>query len=46
MNVMKMCVQCQKPAELMCSRCFAVYCSMQCQIEDWEEHKKSCIALP
>ncbi|EDS38065.1 conserved hypothetical protein [Culex quinquefasciatus] len=46
MNVMKSCVLCHKPAELMCSRCFAFYCTMQCQIEDWEIHKKSCIALP
>lgn len=46
MNVMKMCVYCQKPADLMCSRCFAIYCTLQCQIEDWEEHKKVCVALP
>lgn len=46
MNVMKMCIHCQKPADLMCSRCFAIYCTMQCQIEDWEDHKKVCVALP
>ena len=40
MNVMKLSVNCPKPADLMCSRCFEGYCATQCQVEDWANHKK------
>lgn len=43
---MKKCGFCQLPAGLMCSRCLEVYCSVECQIRDWSEHKKVCIVIP
>lgn len=46
MNIMKKCGFCQQPAGLMCSRCLEVYCSVECQIRDWSEHKKICVAIP
>ncbi|XP_062705567.1 uncharacterized protein LOC109432555 isoform X2 [Aedes albopictus] len=46
MNIMKKCGFCQQPAGLMCSRCLEVYCSVECQIRDWSEHKKVCIVIP
>ncbi|XP_058453750.1 uncharacterized protein LOC131431855 [Malaya genurostris] len=46
MNIMKKCGFCQQPAELMCSRCLEVYCSVECQIRDWADHKKVCIMIP
>ncbi|XP_058820578.1 uncharacterized protein LOC131682827 [Topomyia yanbarensis] len=46
MNIIKKCALCQQPAELMCSRCLEVYCSVECQIRDWADHKKVCINIP
>ncbi|XP_053696103.1 uncharacterized protein LOC128743533 [Sabethes cyaneus] len=46
MNIMKKCGFCQQPANLMCSRCLEVYCSVECQIRDWSDHKKNCISVP
>ncbi|XP_055643588.1 uncharacterized protein LOC129779870 [Toxorhynchites rutilus septentrionalis] len=46
MNILKKCCLCQQPADLMCSRCLEVYCSVECQIRDWSEHKKICIVVP
>ena len=42
----RVCENCSKVAETMqkCSRCrLARYCSEECQLEDWKEHKKSCM---
>jgi hypothetical protein len=37
------CVVCSKPATSRCSRCKAVsYCSKQCQVENWKQHKDLC----
>jgi len=41
----RVCQLCGKEAEKMkkCSVCRLVrYCSQECQLEDWKEHKKSC----
>ncbi|XP_055545078.1 uncharacterized protein LOC129730077 [Wyeomyia smithii] len=46
MNIIKTCGFCQHPANLMCSRCLEVYCSVECQIRDWSEHKKICVSVP
>lgn len=43
---MKKCGFCHQPAGLMCIRCLEVYCSVECQIRDWSEHKKVCIGIP
>ena len=35
---------CTKDYKFKCSRCeFARYCSKECQVKDWPEHKKVCI---
>lgn len=46
MNVLKKCGFCYQTGDLICSRCLEVYCSVECQIRDWAEHKKVCIAIP
>ncbi|XP_072755278.1 zinc finger MYND domain-containing protein 10 [Anoplolepis gracilipes] len=39
----KKCSVCQEVAKKRCSKCKEVwYCSRQCQVKDWEEHKKIC----
>jgi len=33
-------------ALMQCSRCrMAYYCSRECQVADWKDHKKSCVAV-
>ncbi|KAI0156770.1 hypothetical protein GGR57DRAFT_501158 [Xylariaceae sp. FL1272] len=40
------CSVCGKPAEKKCSRCReAVYCSHDCQKNDWKTHKKVCARI-
>ncbi|XP_065095769.1 uncharacterized protein LOC135717560 [Ochlerotatus camptorhynchus] len=46
MNILRKCGFCQQPAALMCSRCLEVYCSFECQIRDWSEHKQICVTVP
>lgn len=37
------CGSCNKEAEKKCSRCeVAFYCSRECQIKDWGNHKEKC----
>ena len=37
------CKMCQKEAAKKCARCKnAEYCSRECQVKDWQEHKKYC----
>lgn len=39
----KKCSLCQEPSEKRCSRCKEVwYCSRECQVKDWENHKSTC----
>ncbi|RLU18456.1 hypothetical protein DMN91_008813 [Ooceraea biroi] len=39
----KRCFSCQEPSKKRCSKCKeAWYCSRQCQVKDWENHKKIC----
>ncbi|XP_055904700.1 zinc finger MYND domain-containing protein 10 homolog [Eupeodes corollae] len=40
------CGVCKKVAEKKCSKCKTIYyCSRQCQLDDWPNHKKQCITL-
>ena len=40
---MKECAVCSKPSSKFCKSCKArFYCSQECQIADWKEHKKFC----
>ena len=44
-KAVRVCENCGKEAAKMqkCSRCRLVrYCSQDCQLGDWEDHKKSC----
>ncbi|KAL0123225.1 hypothetical protein PUN28_007675 [Cardiocondyla obscurior] len=39
----KYCLLCQEPSKKRCSRCKEVwYCSRECQVKDWENHKNIC----
>ncbi|KYN22188.1 Zinc finger MYND domain-containing protein 10 [Trachymyrmex cornetzi] len=39
----KKCSLCQEPSKKRCSRCKEVwYCSRECQVKDWENHKNIC----
>ncbi|XP_077281435.1 zinc finger MYND-type containing 10 [Temnothorax americanus] len=39
----KKCSLCQEPSKKQCSRCKeAWYCSRECQVKDWENHKNIC----
>ncbi|XP_063701396.1 uncharacterized protein LOC134831571 [Culicoides brevitarsis] len=40
------CNVCGTPSKLICSRCFDSYCSIKCQVTDWESHRLICIPLP
>lgn len=41
------CKKCKKTgAQSICSRCtFVYYCSKECQISDWPQHKRNCYTL-
>jgi MYND finger protein len=34
--------RCLQPANMRCSRCRKYYCSQDCQIQDWNFHRKEC----
>jgi len=37
------CAECNKPADLRCSRCqHEWYCGRQCQVKHWKQHKDMC----
>jgi hypothetical protein len=41
------CNVCSKPKAKKCGRCMEVaYCSRECQVKDWKEHKKVCGVKP
>jgi hypothetical protein len=43
-NTTKNCNICSKPAASQCSRCKSVsYCSKECQLADWNQHKTRCV---
>ena len=40
---MHVCVVCNAPSSKKCSGCrLARYCSRECQMQDWQEHKTHC----
>lgn len=38
----KICIVCNKPSKSRCSKCSTRYCSSECQLNDWKNHKKIC----
>uniref|UniRef100_A0A1I8P2C9 Tudor domain-containing protein n=1 Tax=Stomoxys calcitrans TaxID=35570 RepID=A0A1I8P2C9_STOCA len=40
------CSKCRQPPKFYCERCLEPYCSSECQISDWFEHKAKCYKLP
>ena len=41
----KKCLLCSKRSKKACSVCKNLYCSIECQITDWETHKYICVEL-
>ena len=40
------CQVCEQLASRFCSKCFsACYCSKDCQLTDWREHRRTCTAI-
>jgi hypothetical protein len=38
------CIECGRTdSKSQCSRCDAPYCSRECQVKNWPEHKKTCL---
>jgi hypothetical protein len=43
MEILVCCVNCEKPAQLRCAKCFRVrYCDVTCQKANWKEHQTKC----
>ncbi|XP_047363694.1 uncharacterized protein LOC124954586 isoform X1 [Vespa velutina] len=40
------CVCCNRITPVRCSKCYAFYCSKECQITDWPRHKIECQQIP
>ncbi|TMW53301.1 hypothetical protein DOY81_001601 [Sarcophaga bullata] len=40
------CSKCGQSASFKCERCFEPYCSSQCQVSDWQDHKTKCYKFP
>jgi hypothetical protein len=38
----KKCVICEKEGKTNCPRCDVIYCSNECQVIDWDKHKRYC----
>ncbi|KAI1840214.1 hypothetical protein JX266_013581 [Neoarthrinium moseri] len=42
-NIRNLCVMCDKPGQKKCGKCNqAAYCSRECQVADWPQHKALC----
>ena len=41
-SVWSMCEVCCKKAKTHCKKCSTIYCSKECQVHDWVNHKKYC----
>lgn len=39
------CIKCGLNGTFICTRCNSLYCSKQCQVDDWPAHKKYCADL-
>jgi len=37
------CAVCAKEASKRCAKCTVMYCSRECQVQDWKVHKPSCV---
>jgi len=43
-EIINYCNLCTKPSKFNCGKCKKTfYCSKECQVKDWNEHKKKCI---
>ncbi|KAM7359951.1 kotsubu isoform 2-T2 [Cochliomyia hominivorax] len=40
------CSKCEQTAQYKCERCLEPYCSSQCQVNDWQDHKSKCYKFP
>ncbi|KAF7412599.1 hypothetical protein HZH66_001495 [Vespula vulgaris] len=40
------CVSCNKITPVRCGKCYAFYCSKECQVTDWPRHKIECQQIP
>ncbi|XP_065354208.1 tudor domain-containing protein 1 [Calliphora vicina] len=40
------CSKCGQAAQFKCERCLEPYCSSQCQVNDWQDHKSKCYKFP
>lgn len=36
------CSQCELDCDIVCSRCSQYYCSVECQLKDWPQHRYVC----
>ncbi|XP_043506024.1 uncharacterized protein LOC122526582 [Polistes fuscatus] len=43
---LEICVCCNKITAVKCGKCYSFYCSKQCQILDWPNHKIKCQQIP
>ncbi|XP_005191857.2 uncharacterized protein LOC101898524 [Musca domestica] len=40
------CSKCRQPGKFYCERCLEPYCSSDCQVGDWQDHKSRCFKIP
>ncbi|XP_015433179.1 PREDICTED: uncharacterized protein LOC107189208 isoform X2 [Dufourea novaeangliae] len=45
-NTVGKCQRCSNITKLTCERCHSFYCSRNCQVVDWPQHKFKCQAIP
>ncbi|XP_076241110.1 vreteno [Calliopsis andreniformis] len=45
-NAIGKCEKCSKLTKFNCKRCFSFYCSRNCAMADWPQHKIECQAIP
>ncbi|XP_076295850.1 vreteno [Lasioglossum baleicum] len=45
-DVVGKCKRCEKITKFTCERCHSFYCSKNCQVVDWPQHKIECQSVP